>query len=92
MEWEKFPYSGQSKTYNTDYQVPDSAATATALFTGNFSEIFVSDVLKPIYFKVNPLSLISVGRKVFSPFFFNSTFLYNPKCQSVIILSLEDKK
>ena len=40
MEWEKFPYSGQSKTYNTDYQVPDSAATATALFTGNISEIF----------------------------------------------------
>ena len=35
LEWEKFPYSGQSKTYNTDYQVPDSAATATALFTGN---------------------------------------------------------
>ena len=36
LEWEKFPYTGQSKTYNTDYQVPDSAATATALFTGRF--------------------------------------------------------
>ena len=34
LEWEKFPYSGQSKTYNTDFQVPDSAGTATALFTG----------------------------------------------------------
>lgn len=34
LEWEKFPFSGQSKTYNTDYQVPDSAGTATALFTG----------------------------------------------------------
>ena len=34
LEWEKFPYTGQSKTYNTDYQVPDSAGTATALFSG----------------------------------------------------------
>merc|ERR1712241_403860 len=34
LEWEKFPYTGQSKTYNTDFQVPDSAGTATALFTG----------------------------------------------------------
>ena len=32
--WEKFPFSGHSKTYNTDKQVPDSAGTATALFTG----------------------------------------------------------
>ena len=29
LEWEKFPYTGQSKTYNTDFQVPDSAGTAT---------------------------------------------------------------
>ena len=21
LEWEKFPYTGQSKTYNTDFQV-----------------------------------------------------------------------
>ena len=34
LEWEKFPFTGQSKTYNTDFQVPDSAGTATALFTG----------------------------------------------------------
>ena len=34
LEWEKFPYTGQSKTYNVDYQVPDSAGTATALFSG----------------------------------------------------------
>ena len=32
--WEKFPFTGQSKTYNTDFQVPDSAGTATALFSG----------------------------------------------------------
>ena len=34
LAWEKFPYSGQSKTYNTDYQVADSAGTATALYSG----------------------------------------------------------
>jgi alkaline phosphatase len=34
LVWEKFPYTAQSKTYNTDHQVPDSAGTATALFSG----------------------------------------------------------
>ena len=34
LAWEKFPYTGQSKTYNTDHQVPDSAGTATAMFSG----------------------------------------------------------
>ena len=34
LAWETFPYTGQSKTYNTDRQVPDSAGTATALFSG----------------------------------------------------------
>jgi alkaline phosphatase len=34
LEWEKFPYTGQSKTYNTDHQVADSAGTATAMFSG----------------------------------------------------------
>lgn len=32
--FESFPYIGLSKTYNTDSQVPDSAATATAIFSG----------------------------------------------------------
>lgn len=32
--WETFPYTGLIKTYNTDYQVPDSAGTATAILTG----------------------------------------------------------
>ena len=34
LAWENFPYTGQSKTYNTDRQVPDSAGTATAMFSG----------------------------------------------------------
>lgn len=34
MVFESFPHLGMSKTYNTDRQVPDSAGTATALFTG----------------------------------------------------------
>ena len=35
LAWEEhFPYTGQSKTYNTDRQVPDSAGTATAIFSG----------------------------------------------------------
>ena len=28
------PYSGSVKTYNVDFQTPDSAATATAYLTG----------------------------------------------------------
>ena len=35
MAWEDFPFTGLIKTYNTDKQVPDSAGTATALFTGS---------------------------------------------------------
>lgn len=34
MVFESFPHIGLSKTYNIDMQVPDSAGTATALFTG----------------------------------------------------------
>ena len=34
LVFESFPYLGMAKTYNIDKQVPDSAATATALFTG----------------------------------------------------------
>lgn len=34
MVFESFPNLGMAKTYNTDKQVPDSAGTATALFTG----------------------------------------------------------
>ncbi|XP_058456496.1 alkaline phosphatase 4-like [Malaya genurostris] len=34
LTFDHFPYTGFAKTYNTDRQVPDSAGTATALFTG----------------------------------------------------------
>lgn len=34
LSFDHFPYTGFSKTYNTDRQVPDSAGTATAMFSG----------------------------------------------------------
>lgn len=34
LEFDEFPNVGLSKTYNVNKQVPDSAGTATALFTG----------------------------------------------------------
>ncbi|CAH1406605.1 unnamed protein product [Nezara viridula] len=34
LSWERFPHIGGIKTYTNDYQVPDSAATATAIYTG----------------------------------------------------------
>ena len=34
LSYEKLPYLGLSKTYNTNYQVPDSAGTSTALHAG----------------------------------------------------------
>eukprot|EP00057_Strongylocentrotus_purpuratus_P020485 XP_011674959.1 PREDICTED: alkaline phosphatase [Strongylocentrotus purpuratus] len=34
LAWETFPHVGLIKTYNTDAQVPDSAGTATAFFSG----------------------------------------------------------
>ncbi|XP_076641739.1 alkaline phosphatase 4 [Halictus rubicundus] len=34
LVFEKFPNTGFAKTYNTDKQVPDSAGTATAIFSG----------------------------------------------------------
>lgn len=34
MVFDTFPHLGLAKTYNTDKQVPDSAGTATAIFTG----------------------------------------------------------
>lgn len=41
MVFESWPHLGLAKTYNTDKQVPDSAGTATALFTGIKAEIGV---------------------------------------------------
>ncbi len=34
LSFERFPYVGLSKTYNTDQQIPDSAGTMTAIVTG----------------------------------------------------------
>ncbi|WP_298913192.1 alkaline phosphatase [uncultured Algimonas sp.] len=34
LSWEAFPHTALSKTYNTNQQVPDSAGTATAMYTG----------------------------------------------------------
>ncbi|GGA79267.1 alkaline phosphatase [Neiella marina] len=34
LSWDKFPYSGLIKTYNTNQQTPDSAGTMTAIVTG----------------------------------------------------------
>ena len=34
LSWEHFPYTALIKPYNTDAQVPDSAATASAMTTG----------------------------------------------------------
>lgn len=34
LSWESFPHTALSKTYNTNQQVPDSAGTASAMYTG----------------------------------------------------------
>ena len=34
LAFERFPYAGFAKTYSADAQIPDSAATATAVMTG----------------------------------------------------------
>jgi alkaline phosphatase len=34
LSWEEFPYTGLSRTYNTDSQTPDSAGTMSAIATG----------------------------------------------------------
>jgi len=40
ISWEKFPYLGLSKTACADYLIPDSAATATAMFTGQKANFY----------------------------------------------------
>lgn len=44
LSFESFPYSGFSKTYNTDFQTPDSAGTATAMLSGVKTKIGVLGV------------------------------------------------
>ena len=46
LEWEKFPYTGQSKTYNTDFQV-----SMTSLVS-DIRSYFLQD--GGIYPRVNP--------------------------------------
>ncbi|XP_037046823.1 alkaline phosphatase 4-like [Bradysia coprophila] len=41
LTFEEFPHTGLSKTYNVNKQVPDSAGTATALFTGVKTNYYV---------------------------------------------------
>ena len=45
LSFEEFPYSGLAKTYCVNYQVPDSACTATAILSGiktNFNILSMS--------------------------------------------------
>lgn len=44
LSFERFPYTGLAKTYNTNAQVPDSAGTATAMLTGVKTQISVLGV------------------------------------------------
>ena len=44
LSFEKFPYSGLSKTYNTNQQTPDSAGTMTAMMTGSKTKAGVISV------------------------------------------------
>lgn len=41
LAWERFPSLGLFKTYNVDKQVPDSAGTATAMFSGVKSRYYM---------------------------------------------------
>ncbi|XP_071535264.1 alkaline phosphatase-like [Panulirus ornatus] len=40
LAWERFPHTALIKTYALDQQIPDSAATATAFFTGSKANKF----------------------------------------------------
>lgn len=44
LAFETLPYTGLSKTYNTNAQTPDSAGTATAMMTGHKTKAGVIDV------------------------------------------------
>ena len=54
---EKFPNFGMAKTYNIDSMVPDSAATAFAIMSGNpESDLFLNKVIKMlVYPAVKPV-------------------------------------
>jgi alkaline phosphatase len=44
LSFEEFPYTALSRTYNTDSQTPDSAATMTAMMTGAKTRISMMSV------------------------------------------------
>ena len=50
LEFEKFPFTGLAKTYCVNYQIPDSACTATAFLTGikNNYQVKSNFILKSI--------------------------------------------
>ncbi|XP_048583897.1 alkaline phosphatase, tissue-nonspecific isozyme [Nematostella vectensis] len=51
LAYEEFPYTGLSKTYNTDKQVPDSAGTANALFSGVKTRYSIIGLNEQVVFK-----------------------------------------
>ena len=53
--FESFPYTGLSKTYNTNQQTPDSAGTMTAIMTGSKTKAGVVSV-KPLATRADPTS------------------------------------
>lgn len=63
LEFDAFPNVGLSKTYNVNKQVPDSAGTATALFTGvktNYGVIGLDAVESQLNVSVKKPSLTSI--------------------------------
>lgn len=48
LVFENFPHVGIAKTYNTDSQVPDSAGTATAIFSGIKTSIKTLGLNNPV--------------------------------------------
>ena len=48
LSFDKFPYSGFSKTYNVDAQTPDSAGTMTAIVSGVKTDIGVLGVAEAV--------------------------------------------
>ncbi|KAK3717878.1 hypothetical protein QZH41_014878 [Actinostola sp. cb2023] len=62
LSYETFPYTGLSKTYNTDKQVPDSAGTANALFCGVKTRYGVIGVSEDVVF--NKCDTLTEARRV----------------------------
>jgi alkaline phosphatase len=48
LAFERFPHTALSKTYNTDYQTPDSAGTMTAIATGAKTRLGVIGIAQSV--------------------------------------------